>query len=114
MTERAARRYSSERERSRAEHLDDRHHRGLTQEAGEGAAQALGTLQFFEIAFVLVGIEAVDDLALADARPDRLQPLEAALEGDEAEAVLEEHRRAAAGPTTASGSASTPRRVELE
>ena len=55
----------------------------------------------------LVGVEAVDHLVLADARPDRRELLEVRVEGDQAEQVLEEHRRHADG---ADRRARSPRR----
>ena len=70
-----------------------RDERGLAQEAGERAAQAVEPAQIFQAFLVLISVEAVNHLVLADARADRLQLLEAALEGDHPERVLEEHRR---------------------
>ena len=45
----------------------------------------------------LIGLEAVDHLVLADARADRGELIELRVEGDQAERVLEEHRRHADG-----------------
>ena len=54
-------------------------------------------LDVLQAALILVGVEAVDHLALAGPRPDRRQVLEAGVERDQAERILEEHRRHADG-----------------
>ena len=57
---------------------DDRHQRRLPHERGERRAQAAGVPHFLQPAPVLVGVEAVNHLVLADARPHGRQVLEAA------------------------------------
>ena len=69
----------------------------LRRNPASDAAQAVEPAQVLEALLVLVGVEAVDHLVLADPRADRLELLEAALEGDHPEGVLEEHRRHADG-----------------
>ena len=77
-------------------------------------------LHVLQPALVLVGVEAVDHLALADPRPHRAEVLEAGVEGDQAERVLEEHRRHADGGDrprdrpAAIGTPSMPQRVDSE
>ena len=69
---------------------------------------------------VLVGVEAVDDVALAGARPERGEVHEAGVEGDQPERILEEHRRhadawrSARATAAAIGTPSTPQRVDGE
>ncbi|MEJ7666463.1 MAG: hypothetical protein WKG07_46580 [Hymenobacter sp.] len=46
---------------------------------------------------VLVGLEAVNHLALADARAHRAEIVKPLIEGQQADRVLEEHRRHADG-----------------
>ena len=50
-------------------------------------------LQRLQAGAELVGLEAVNHLVLADARPDGGELLELRVEGDQAEQVLKEHRR---------------------
>ena len=72
---------------------DHRHHRRLAGEAGEGGAEAAGMLQFLEAGFVLIGVEAVHHLSLADARAHRGQVAKPLVKGDQADGILEEDRR---------------------
>ena len=77
---------------------DHGHHRRLPHEAGERHAQAVGALERHQPLAELIRLEAVNHLVLADARPDRGELLELRVEGDQAEAILEEHRRHADRP----------------
>ena len=62
-------------------------------ESAERRADAAAARHPLQAALVLVGVEAVDDVPLAGARPQRRQVREAGVEGHQAERVLEEHRR---------------------
>ena len=62
-------------------------------EAAERRADAAAAPDRLQAALVLIGVEAVDDVALAGARAERRQVLEAGVEGDQAERILEEDGR---------------------
>ena len=72
---------------------DDGQHRLTPHEAAERGADRSAATQVLEAAFVLIGVHAMHDVALAQARPQRGEVLESAIERDEPERILEEHRR---------------------
>ena len=72
---------------------DDRNQRRLAHEPGDRPADALALLHVLQPALVLVRVETVDDVILADPRTDGPEVREADIEGHQTEQVLEEHRR---------------------